>query len=590
MRADLISSLKRLVDHTEEIFLALGDQFPALAREMNTSLERSRRLVDCFHGTRTSGCESEAELSGVIAATREIIEEGSAEFSRMHRRDQELFAQLDAGIKRLSSLEEMISNIKEDSVEMELISLNAMTVALKAGSAGRAFSYITEELKRLSAETISLTERITEKGGALLENFYTFRSAIQEVRTFQERLFGEFRTRLDTSFEDFKRGVAEVVSALESIRSRSEAVRQPVSRIVEAVQLQDIIKQSTDHVIISLEELKDVEETEDEDHLLDELSFFKILPDLCSVLLDDIKEKIAESLTLFRNQAKEAEGVITDTEARREEFVSSILSTESESETSLARLFSHSAEMLKSLLNDLDRSMQMKQSIAASGSALMKDVRQLEDNFKSFAALITRFHSIDVASRIEVAKQQVLQRMSGTVEQMTLLTRKIEGDVSVSLDSTKAFIANTASTITSVQETFREEEEFGQLFGTRIRDSFDRLFEARRKLTDSISGFSLFTRGFFGLFETTRGNLGRLELLMEDIETIKHELASIKANAENRMQPILRSREIESWEIGSERLKNIIERFTIFTHKKSAGELVGFDVEDGAHQGEFTLF
>jgi hypothetical protein len=34
----------------------------------------------------------------------------------------------------------------------------------------------------------------------------------------------------------------------------------------------------------------------------------------------------------------------------------------------------------------------------------------------------------------------------------------------------------------------------------------------------------------------------------------------------------------------------MVERFTIFTHKKAAGEIGRFDVETGVEAGEITLF
>ena len=43
-----------------------------------------------------------------------------------------------------------------------------MTVALKSGGAGKAFSVITDELKRLSTSTIALTESITARGRELM--------------------------------------------------------------------------------------------------------------------------------------------------------------------------------------------------------------------------------------------------------------------------------------------------------------------------------------------------------------------------------------------------------------------------------------
>ena len=39
-----------------------------------------------------------------------------------------------------------------------------------------------------------------------------------------------------------------------------------------------------------------------------------------------------------------------------------------------------------------------------------------------------------------------------------------------------------------------------------------------------------------------------------------------------------------------EKLKTIINGFTIYTHKKVAGDLGGFEVEGGTEEGEVTFF
>ena len=84
---------------------------------------------------------------------------------------------------------DVINNIKEGSIEMELISLNAMTVALKSGTAGKAFSFITDELKKLSAQTIKLTDQLTINGKHQLTLFEKFGKKIEFVCRYSARAF-----------------------------------------------------------------------------------------------------------------------------------------------------------------------------------------------------------------------------------------------------------------------------------------------------------------------------------------------------------------------------------------------------------------
>ncbi len=589
MAQNLVGALRSLTSHTEEIFLRLGDQLPTLIDEMRRSLEHSRNFSECLRSAE-AGCGDETRIGAILSDTQQAIDAGSERFLLLHQRDEKLFESLDKQIERLSELEGFIGNIREDSIEMELVSLNAMTVALKAGQAGRAFSYITEELKRLSTQTISLTETITERGDRLLEDFYAFRTSVQEVKQFQESLFENFQRRLESSFQEFNAGIVSIADVLRQISDNSAKLQPPLTRIMQEVQVQDIVKQSIDHVILSLAEIHDAHEDATVEAHLDELSFYKLLPNLCNALLDDIRDKIEASLEIFRDQTAALKEHMEDVELQRRDFVNKVVEEDENDTQNLTAIFSRSSHMLEQLLQDLGRSINMKRSITDHSARLLKEVRFLEEDFRSFTSLITRFHNIDVASRIEVAKQEVLQQMAGTVEEMTALTRRIEKDVNTSLDSTKEFISSTSKTITEYQEVFVAEESFVESFQKEIQDRYQALFAAKGELTDTVAGFSLFTERFLDLFRSTTVDLERLEQLLEDIQTIKGRLGELQQQAASEMEDILEKEGLETWEIESKRLQELIERFTIFTHKQTAGELAGFEVEQGTESGEITLF
>ncbi|HUX49481.1 MAG TPA: hypothetical protein VMW73_01725 [Spirochaetia bacterium] len=593
LRDELIEALNNLVAHTEEIYLNLARSYPLLLAETERSLDNSRSMISNVDDESTGETNRNGRATSIeslITQTRTLIEQGSKTFQQMHTKDGELFSALDEGIHKLSSLDDVIGNIKEDSIEMELISLNAMTVALKAGSAGRAFSYITEELKRLSSRTIALTEEITRRGEELLRVFHDFRSSLSEIKEFQERLFSELHGRLDTSFLDFQEGVHRTISVLSSISERSAGIRKPLVAVMEEIQLQDVIKQSVDHVIISLKELSASSAFETVEERLDELAFYQQLPALCHVLLEDISTKINRSLSVFRSNLAKARTIIREVERDRSGFVASRTGSDTAQGESLNALFDRSAAVLKGLLSDLSQSMAMKEQLTERSRNLMNEVFRLEDDFKSFSIVINRFHSIDIASRIEVVKQNVLQKMSGTVEEMTALIVRIERDVNESLNSIKVFIKTISATVNEFRNVFKEEELFVADFEKSIHSRYDQLFEKKNSVTDTIAGFSLFTGNFMSMFDATSGDLARLEQLIADVGTVRASLDEVKRITESEMKALLEQKGLRSWQIGSEKLQQIIQRFTIFTHKRTAGELAGFEVEGGVESGSVTLF
>lgn len=586
VRAELVSSIQALVENTEEVFLSLATEYPRLLSEMDESLEAAARLVRCFDGAEHN---AEIDLKDGLQSTTAIIQSAVSEFESMHGRDRELYASLDSTIDRLGGLSELIERVREDSIEMELVSLNAMTVALKSGTAGRAFSYITEELKRLSTRTIGLTEQITDRGVELGKEFADFRSALAEIRSFQQSLFDGLQTRLNASFDEIKAAIDQVVGSLREVCRTASSVREPLNEIMEGIQFQDLIRQSLDHVIIGVNELPGSESIEDPDEMLDELTFLQKLPELCTSVLDDVSIHISSSLARFRKNSKSAAQLIQEAEMRRAELVRQALDG-GDKQDSLANLFTASTAMLQDLLGDLQHSMRMKSEVGQRAASISKTVQSINENFNAFAALVTRFHSIDVASRIEVAKQAVLQQMSGTVNEMNSLTRRIDADVDQSLSYTKTFIADTSSTIAEFEAVSATEERFVEEFTARMNAAYEELYGTNERVVATLGGFSLFTESFVRMFERSQAELDRLESLIDRIESIKGSLARVRSETEAQMKTMLEERGLSEWRIENRKLQEIIKRFTIFTHKKTAAELGGFDVEAGQDSGEVTLF
>lgn len=589
-RDEISEALQHLIDRSEQIYLRLGEEFPRLLSEMDESVTRSRALAGQIRGTGESAGATGFDIGDTISAASGIVSEGRQRFSEMRERDDEIFSDLSRSLDSLGTLGSRIGAIKEDSIEMELISINAMTVALKAGQAGRAFSYITEELKRLSAATIEMTENIEGRGEHLQSVFAAFRQEMEEAATRQREVFGHAADRLEESFGGFREGLSEIADSLVGIADEAVAVKAPLQRIMQEVQLHDLVKQSVDHVIISLDELTRAKNAETPEEVLDELTFFESMPQLCIGILDEVSERIRSSVSLFREQSEAAERTISAVEKRCSDFVRVYVGGQANGTSSIDELYESSSGILATLLRDLRDSLRRRQRIADRSRELMKQVNNLNDDLRKFSVLVNRFRSVDIHSRIEVSKQKILQEMSGTVDEMNALTRRIEQDVNACIEDTSEFMSGSSVVLANSRTIFEEESTYVKRFSRRINDRHGELNDARSRLVSSVSNYSAFTSRFLDLFREASSQHNALEELVGIIESAKESLNEVRERAISKKSRILQESEYESWSLESDRLKKIIERFTIFTHKASAGQIGGFEVEQGQESGEVTLF
>lgn len=597
LRDQLVSNLRSIESQTQEIFMALAESLPQLVTEMKKSLSQSYDAINCMDSSSTTDCGGGIEISALVGEIRREMEHSTERFTEMSERDSELFERLQVGIDQLETIASAIADIRGDSEDMELVSLNAMTVALKAGNAGRAFSYITEELKRLANRTIDLSEEITSRGNNLITNFRGLEEILEDARTFQSHLVDSAQNRIDEGLSELETAVQRTIADLKELREESSQLQEPVNGMMEAIQLQDLIRQSIDHIIIALDAMQPEDDLPTETARLDELSFMRQIPGLASRLIDDVAEQIDASVSTFLSLTSDAETKLAELEHAQRSFLASNVETgvytgehKEEGAVTLDERFHHASEMLQTLLNDLEQNIKKKESLVIRSGSITKEVQELESQFQTFTTLVNRFHSIDIASRIEVAKQVVLRQMGSSAEQMTALTRTIEKDVHRSLEATQEFIKSTSAIIDKHHIHFEEENRLVQSISESIRRRYRSLAESREAIVRVVSGFSLFTNGFVKVFQTSKENGTRLASLSSGIRDLKTELEQIQTVIDARYNEELHDQGLSSWSIENDRLRSIIERFTIFTHKQHAGDMVGFEIEEGVEAGDVTLF
>lgn len=588
LRNKLISSLRTIETETGDLFLGLAESLPSLVREMTESLKQSEDRIGGVNGDG-GGQRGGIEITSLVQDTRIVMNKGSDEFRELSDGYTRLFADLQENIGHLETITSSIAQIKLDSEDMELVSLNAMTVALKAGTAGHAFSYITEELKRLATRTIVLSEQISNRGSDLIESFREFERTLQDARTFQSQLFEGFQSRIEQNFDEFQRAVDATLGGLGELRDRSADLQQPINRMMEAIQLQDLIRQSIDHIILALEAIKP-EELKDDETLLNELSFLRSIPTLAATLIDDVASQIEESAATFVNLTEEARTHLESLERDRREFIEGTQRLVDDREINLSEVFETSERLMNELLQDLEANIGNKETLVSRSTMITGNVEQLEEQFHQFETLVARFRNVDIASRIEVAKQPALRQMGTNSEEMNKLTTQIARDVDESLAATREFIGSTEAIITRYRSQYDREAAFVSRFKRELAATHQDLKEGRKTVAEMVSGFSLFTEGFFRVFSINAENGKRLSHLADSIRELKDGLTAMENEIEERYDRALGTHDIEEWEISSDRLKKIIERFTIFAHKKHAGEIAGFEVDDGVTAGDVTLF
>lgn len=580
----IASSLREIERQTQEVFLHLGGSLSLLGREMRAGFEASDQRLGCILGQQANGCTDRVQILHAITATRTELGRHTADFKTMVSGETTRLESLQNGIRDLERIATMIEAITGDSQEMELVSLNAMTVALKAGSIGRAFSYITEELKRLASKTIGLAAEISQGGADLIEIFRRMEGGLETARRDQEQLVTDVEDGAEQSFRELQAAADELANALIRLREKSLELRTPIDRLMETIQLQDIIRQSIDHIVLALGSV-DIDDQLEHERRGQELHFISRLPVLAGDLLADVIEQIDRSVEAFEANAADAHRKIDELEQQQAQL------RRSDGATAVDRHFAESESLLVASQERVEANLTQKEHLLSESKRVTEQVEALEARFRSFSAIASRFRNVDVASRIEVAKQLQLREMGADTEEMTELTKRIEQDVNDSLAQTQEFTKSVGAILRDQSRHYHDEREFIRSFGAAIRSAAVRLSESRDAVQEVVAEFSLFSDDFRDTFlECSRG-VEALRTVREALIGLKSPLATLGAAIEQELADHDIELDESIHELSDSRLGEIVNRFTILSHKNRGAQLGDITIEQASvESGEVTLF
>ena len=489
-KTDLVKKLSDLIEETETIYTAIAEEYPKIQQEVENGFSRSDNQISLIAAEGGNGLDA---LHTIMENTRECIQGAHKSFSDLSDNDARMLDILKKSISRLDTLEELINNITFNTEEMELISLNAMVVALKAGHEGGGFSHVTDELRRISAKTISEAKNLTNEGKQIQNYFEEVQNTADSIAQEQEHIFSQFGIKLFEKFNTIETRLTAIVEFFTTLRSRANEIREPLFKMTEAVQSQDLIRQTIDQIKLTLGQIQNIDTSIDDETqnslLLDEYTFLEQVSNLGAYLLEEITKTITDNSETFKTGITQVHEIVEKIEQERDLFVTRQIEG-ADSEDGIYDLFQHSEEDLATMLRDTRKVPKLKQAMRTSNNAFIGRIQGLEEGFQKFTTMVGRFRNIHVAARIEVAKRQILKEMQSTVQEMRSLTENIIADVEKALETTKDFIETAQEAETGFRESYRVEINLAESFSLEIQRLYKHLKTTNDEIVATMKSFT----------------------------------------------------------------------------------------------------
>ncbi len=199
----LLSRIRDIQNRVEDTTVKFEELSKALNQVVKSFTEKSEKLVEDVKEAENLNNEINTDLGNMGLSLGTIADDF-----------KETVNKTSSTLNQFSEIIRLVSNIEKISRQTKLLALNASIEAARAGEHGRGFSVVATEIQKLSAETKTVTDEISEKVNIIADSVKVAMDGIK--RTVD--IFSSIQNSLDKTIkymENNKSFLSEIHSTFE---------------------------------------------------------------------------------------------------------------------------------------------------------------------------------------------------------------------------------------------------------------------------------------------------------------------------------------------------------------------------------------
>ena len=576
---EIQTSLNSLTESSKELentFLYLGDCFTKLSRKQNSqSLDKLKDILAQLDELNTIQTERESNF-----------------FTDFNVKYSDFYKSLNKSISELNEISVQVSELKNISEEMELIALNAMVISIKSGDKGRAFSKITENLKRLSNMMNGYAQKLISTEQDLLSNITNLKDLYDKISNAENNIESISSSVSST----IKEMLSSSLIPLQEIVNQSQEIYQPIIKAMEGLQIQDIIRQSLDQIHLLLSQSAQSEATGsqfslDKNEQLDNISFEISVFELAEKILTDINQQLLDSSKIFKDNWSIVTEILSKVESSRKNYIAMFIENSSESnDKNLIAKLTDAENKYSNMIEEFLTYQQSQKNMCADCKIITKKVLSMHEIFEVLEPIIAQLHHVRILQEIEVSKNLAISTVKNSVDDMDKLITTAQSNLEQMDSNVDGFIDNIQTLLKNFTSTINENTEQMENLKKQKNSFFDNLHNSRLEISHTMHGFTVFPEDFTETCYKVAEKLENIESHSKIFAQIIEKYQDLVYTKNAEREKLFAEYNITSWEIKNNKLKDLIQQFTITAHKETAGKIAGFQVESGFEAGEITFF
>ncbi|WP_162881932.1 hypothetical protein [Borrelia miyamotoi] len=551
----LFSELEIFDNRSKQIYASLSKSIPKLIEKLSKDIKDLSFNIGFISNL---DIDNDYSLNNFISKVVRVLDDFVSYFNSSAKLLETQFSIIRDKVKDIEILEDVIEKMKKSSIDMEIMSINTLTVAMRAGRAGGAFSYITNEIKTLTQSMIKQADQLTSRGRDIKVGLDRAKDQILENNTAENKILEEFKDSLVKNIDEFSGEIGEVIAFYDNILGILNDLRSKFVNAVSYLQFQDRLTQSLHHLNIMYSSVdilrfRDINE-------IQKLKVLSVFTDSSKMIIRDVIAKLDENFMAFEgflDASISSISVINDLKSDNSLYVD------------LSRSVESFSIILSSLLKRIDDVEKNNADFLNLYHEQIKIVKSLEFMFSNISAISSRFQNINIASKIEVVKRVELEDMESNISEMSKVISNIELNITKGREFLNQIIFFFEKVVKDCDNRFYLEKNYFNRFKKLFIELKNDIFEIKKIAVDQVLSYEIFPVHFLEIFEEIKLDIQNIENLKMDLLNLEKTLVKMDDDINDILGSELLKNGINCVEIeDKEFIRRIANRFTLFVHKK----------------------
>ena len=616
-----VKDIQNFLTEFGRVYSFIGEKFPLIEQEMKNENEKSISLLSYF-----TEKDTKKNFSNDFQENQEDFFKSFDRMQSLINQDDVLSNSIIEDVNIISNVMDSIEEIRKLADQIKVYSLNAIIIASKYGSGGKAFGEISKNIIKMSETSNEQADQMNRIGQELFVQFDRFKNEILKTNEMQRRSFNIMREQLDKEHNNMVNSFATFSNMISDIISRVDNSYDYIFEVMMILPQEDIIRQQTEHIIESIKHIveenrkfidtygKDViainnaselENNESLEHkLLDLLTFDDVVLSLIIENFKSIHKEILDNNARINDSLKGLKESLLDISSDRNTIVEYMIGAQSgKSEFPFSvsdSIFNEYLGFIKLYLDNFKLFLSNKHRISDNNAGIIDSIEGLENMFLETKNIAKAFNSINFLAKIELEKNSNIFSDSQTFSMVSV--ESIATNITDTVDVCLEKFENIKTTIFNAINKFKfniNQQSIENLYIESMMDNiYKRLEESKAIIEDNIKGLDMHAKELFNLIEKTLIDLSSLTTLLTKINEIMEVFNRMRDIIRNKKNEYYKTLNIENWKIESDKYMEIVNYYTIKKERTIANSILSGDealnvdinIEEGSDSGDFTLF